>query len=337
MQVFSKFVNAEIAEPEQLFWKRYFDERVDLTKYKLPDIKRFARENGIFVSGTKSILTERLRKHFALIKTVVWCQSIARRNGTKRAIWLRGRGLIRRDLCVNNTDFYTLDPIRDIPYGDFFSYEDESGFIYGFDLKSLRLMLHNQGKLSNPYNRSSFSETVTQTIRTLLNASTDVIDAGQHAYDYLAQRRRLPVDHRIRELFTEIDRLGNYTQSTWFSDLNRERYLYFYDALKDLWEVRSGMSAAVKLSICPHFEPFQYSLGGTKAAYVYTARERLLTVADVQLICLTVIENLVYTGTTDEHKNLITAHILSILTLVSIPARNAMGWLYESALHSITT
>jgi hypothetical protein len=50
----------------------------------------------------------------------------------------------------------------------------------------------------------------------------------------------------------------------------------------------------------------------------------------IKIACLTIIENFVYTGIDEYHKYLGTQHALTALTMVSIEARNAMSWLYES-------
>ena len=48
--------------------------------------------------------------------------------------------------------------------------------------------------------------------------------------------------------------------------------------------------------------------------------------------CLKIIENMVYMGIDADHRNLGAFHILTALTIVSIPARTAMPWLYESIM-----
>jgi hypothetical protein len=48
------------------------------------------------------------------------------------------------------------------------------------------------------------------------------------------------------------------------------------------------------------------------------------------MACLIVFENMVYSGIDEDHRKLGTFHALSGLTMVSIPARTAMPWLYES-------
>jgi hypothetical protein len=48
---------------------------------------------------------------------------------------------------------------------------------------------------------------------------------------------------------------------------------------------------------------------------------------------LTIMENIIYTGIDIEYRKLGALHVLSALTLVSIPARNSLPWLYESISH----
>ena len=39
-----------------------------------------------------------------------------------------------RKLCVNETDFLSLENLSDIPQTQFFSYKENDGFIYGYDI-----------------------------------------------------------------------------------------------------------------------------------------------------------------------------------------------------------
>ena len=57
-----------------------------------------------------------------------------------------------------------------------------------------------------------------------------------------------------------------------------------------------------------------------------------LSVEQLQTMCLSVMEDMVYTGVNVEFKTLGSLHVLSVLTIVSYEARNAMPWLYEALL-----
>ena len=44
---------------------------------------------------------------------------------------LRGPTWLDKTKCVNDTDFYTLDDLTDIPDNQFISFKDSKNFIYG--------------------------------------------------------------------------------------------------------------------------------------------------------------------------------------------------------------
>lgn len=136
--------------------------------------------------------------------------------------------------------------------------------------------------------------------------------------------RQETLDRRIQNLFVEIDSLGNYTDSSWFSILNRRNYIRFYRCLYDIWNFRAQMPLEIKRQICQFRDPFSqirnFNLIG-------------LTDDELKQVCLSVMEEMIYTGIDNEYKKLGTLHVLSALTIVSFPARNSMMWLYESVIY----
>ena len=336
MQTFSKFIDSNTKTEAPLDYARYFTENIDLSKYKIPDLKRIARENGLFVSGTKTVLIDRIHRNFTMIRHVIKCQARARRNAVLSKINMRGPALKAKDRakCVNDTDFYTLEPITEIEDSDFFSYKDKQGFIYGFNLKSLAMMKEAQGSLINPYNRDAFGETTLRNINALIvKPKTKSLDEMEfETFNRLRELRNETAAARIEKLFYEIDRLGNYTSSVWFSRLNREQYIYLFKRVRELWNYRGQMENDIKILICPYFEPFQFRLN-RYLSYMNNARERNLTDEECQKVCIIAFENLIYTGREDTYKNIMVMHILSALTLVSREARTAMPWLHDSIVY----
>ena len=336
MQTFSKFVDPNTKSEQPLCYSSYFKDNVDLYRYKVPDLKRIARENGLFVSGTKPQLIVRIHANFNKIKLVVRCQANIRRNLCLNKINMRGPALKQkhRKRCVNDTDFFTLESLSEIDDKDFFSYVDDKGLIYGFDVKSLGMMYNAQGSLMNPYNRHVFEGKTLRHIITLIgkpNAKTED-EMELEMFNKLNVLRTKPISTRITDLFYEIDRLGNYTMPSWFSSLNRDQCIYLYKRIEELWNFRAELQNDAKQSICPFFNPFRYRLG-RYSGYINTNRESQLTEGDCKKICVLVMENLIYTGVDDLSKNLITVHILSALTLVSNDAKTSMPWLYDSIMY----
>ncbi len=336
MQTHSRPIDPNTKIPESIDYIRFFKENIQLRRYTIPDLKRIARENGLFVSGAKPILIERIQRHFIKIKHIVYSQSCVRRNLAVLRMRIRGPALnpSKRKLCVNDTDFFTLEPITDIEPNNFFSYKDDKGIIYGFDVKSLGMMLETQGSIMNPYNRYVFTGDILRNINTLINKPRNrTIDEEEYEiFNKMTEMRTTPVDTRIANLFYEIDRLGNYTVPDWFSRLTREKYLHMYKRIRELWNYRAMLEDETKRAICPYYDPFNFRLT-RYSGYINTQRELQLTESDCRKMCLTLMENLIYTGRDDITKNIITAHILSALTLVSSNARTSMPWLHESIVY----
>ncbi len=144
-------------------------------------------------------------------------------------------------------------------------------------------------------------------------------------YDSITQRRNQPIATRIAQLFIAIDRLGNYTNGDWFSNLDLRSYIRLYRYLYDIWYVRSGLSYETRSLICPYSCPFEGIFTGRT---LYSE----VTYPQMQTACVIVFENLVYSGVSDEYKTLGAFYAMSALTLVSPEARHSMPWLCEAVM-----
>ena len=339
-------------------------------------MKKIIKEYNLIRTGNKGILIERIQEIFEKIKFSVAIQKIFRGWMVRKSFALRGDAYNKIKLCVNDTDFVTLEPLDEIPYELFYSYKDNKGFVYGFNITSLIQIIKNKTVLKNPYNREKFPDNCIRDIITLNNFTkiiydnfkeeTEIIQMNNsfriqnrtrftpvennitnnsnytreylqpriihgpynlsemhEKYNFIIACRIKPINERIRNLFMEIDQLGNYTQSTWFSNLDRIAYLRFYRYLLDIWNYRAQLSYEMKKKICPFLEPFSN-------IFVRNIHHVDSPIEDFQILCITAMENLIYSGFDDEDRKIMAIHLLSALTLVSYPARNAFPWLYES-------
>jgi hypothetical protein len=146
-------------------------------------------------------------------------------------------------------------------------------------------------------------------------------------YLKLEEVRRLSTNQRIQELFIEIDILGNYTQSTWFTNLEKRDLLRLFRFMYDLWNYRGQLNDETKRNICYLCSPFTNVRMLNNYTYDHLTQEQAVE------SCLTVMEHLVYCGIDVEYQKLGTLHVLSSLTMVSIHARNNLYWLYESIIY----
>ena len=150
MNVFSKPLQID---DEILSYIDFYKNKMDISKLKLVQLKAIARKNKLPVSGTKPILISRVKQFFIESHASSLIQKIFRGHLVRHSFIIRGPGFKDLKKCVNDTDFITLDPLDEIDFHDFYSYQDSVGFIYGFAVSSLIALFRKKGKLINPYNR----------------------------------------------------------------------------------------------------------------------------------------------------------------------------------------
>jgi hypothetical protein len=380
-------------------YQNYYNEKIILKKYKIPDLKHAAKKYKLHISGSKKLLINRLETYFNNCHYAIKIQKWFRKSIVMKSILLRGIGIIDRKKCVNDTDFISMEPINEIEFEYFFSYTDNKNFTYGFNIISLIQLLKRKESIENPYNREKFSNKVISDIITIYKSnfiifpqfkkenenylstnsykrqnmviSTPNIQTIRerntlrqlHRYNNTPNQNQQPetesiineiynptiynqnisfdditrfnniqnirnntVEQRINQLFIEIDHLGNYTQSSWFSELDFRGYNRLYRTLFDIWTHRSQMDRDTKISICPFHGPFDN-------IWRRSVQNNEITLEQMKLACLIVFENMIYSGINEDYRKIGCFHVLSALTIVSLEARNAMMWLYESIVY----
>ena len=161
-------------------------------------------------------------------------------------------------------------------------------------------------------------------LRILIQENTDRYNEEQIVMiNKLYEIKNRPIQTRISDLFIEIDLLGNYTQSQWFSQLDKGQYIRYLRLLYNYWNYRGQIPQETRSRICPFFDPF-LNIILPYLNYNEICREQ------IQEACTCIMENMIYCGLDDEYRKLGALYVLSILTVVSIPARNSMYWLYDS-------
>ena len=187
-----------------------------------------------------------------------------------------------------------------------------------------RTMLHTRGHRNNHniirLNASNYEYLPRYNPNAFREGREDLIPI----WNRIINIRRTTIQERIENLFMEIDLLGNYTQSSWFSQLTYNQYVRFYRYLQDIWNFRSNMSFETKMNLCPFYNPFDgiFPPGAEISQEV------------IKIGCLIVFENFVYCGINEDFRRIGTFHALSALTLVSEQARQSIPWLYESVSFS---
>lgn len=152
----------------KLTYSDYVNNNIVLKKYKVPELKSIAKHLRIHVTGSKPVLIERIETHFNKVSKSIKIQKTFRGFVLRKSFLLRGDAFKDKSTCVNNTDFYTLEPLDEIDFELFFSYKDSQNFHYGFNITSLiKLMKNKNTQLLNPYNREIIPSTIILNISSL--------------------------------------------------------------------------------------------------------------------------------------------------------------------------
>lgn len=146
-------------------YDNYQKHKIDLKKYQISDLKNAMKQMGnIRITGNKSQLIERILKRFTEIKNSIIIQQLFRGWYLRSIQKLRGPALKDRSICTNDNDMATLEPVKEIAPYSFFSYKDDKGFVYGFDVASLISHIQTKGKFVNPYTRELVDKKITRKV-----------------------------------------------------------------------------------------------------------------------------------------------------------------------------
>lgn len=233
-----------------------------------------------------------------------------------------GPSFKNKKLSNNTDDFYTAEDLDEIDYYYYFSFKDNDDFIYTFNIISIHALLEKR-QIENPYNRKKFSNEVINNVKKRMNynkilGKTEIFDEYKPA--------ELTLENKIINIFSKIDELGNYSNSSWFMDLNLIQTKRFLYELFEIWMYRAQLSQHRKAEICPpNGNPF-YNIPTT----AYMSTNQLHNLQSLREMSVSIMEKLVYRAHNDSDKNIGALYILSSLTLVSLNARNSLPWLYAS-------
>jgi hypothetical protein len=366
---------------------------IDMDKLKQFELKMIAKYYNLKISGSKTVLKLRIDDYHKKCQYATIIQKNIRCFFVRELFKLIAS---KSENFVNESDFYSLEPLNDITFHNLYSYTDENNFTYGFDIKSIMMLYCKTGKVINPYNRNKLSfinmmdifsmyakvnilfkfdveinvylpnlrqfmihnidETYTitdinenieyrnqnQNIQTLIIPNVPnvpdfillipvenqnvfnmavLINKLKDIHISLIERREKSLETRVRELFIEIEMLGNFNNSNWLTNLDIINIYQLYLNLIELWQYRGNMDHIMKIKIYPFGDPF-HNISGN----IFTTD---LTRDDILKISIRVMENLIFAGVDIEDRKIGAMHVISVLTSVSMEARREYQWLYE--------
>jgi len=244
----------------------------------------------------------------------VWDRWIARRAGP----------LLRfREESNNPYDFYSSDPVNEIPLRYFISYVDSDRKGYGMDSRSVgSLFAHatkaGAGDPTNPFNRASFpAHFLRRMTRHGETATQETLKALTPAQAFTLE---------VTDTFRHFEDLGYYTDPEWFLALNRIQLQQLYMELADIWYHRAMLTSSDRSRIVPV----------ERALPVPVNTVLIMTHKALQHTAIKACRLLVSSAVARSDRQLGVMYVLGSLALVSSSAAFAYPWLVEMFSPGVT-
>ena len=302
-------------------------------QFKVNQLKQICSHYQINKTGNKNELINKIYNFLKYSLFTIKIQKIMRGYLLRKYILLAGPGFKKKKLCINDTDFATLEPLKEIPFNQFYSFVDSEENIYGCDIISLYGLIYKntkqviqQQKISlNPYNRKPIDKSVIDNFSHYLRLA--VVNRIDHIFveeeEIIDPKKQIEL--KIIDIFQYINELGNYADSKWFSELPRHMMVLFIREIYDIWHYRAQLTAEVMKEIVPpHGNPFM----GMNLHLAQNQTDDIITKYAIKLI-----ELLIKSGHTSDRRALGAYYVLAALTLVSEDARSSLPWLFQAVAH----
>jgi len=167
---FSKYIliqETQKCKPKMYSYSEWNSSSQHIERLQLKELKHTLSANSLPVYGNKPVLIYRLQTYYQKIRSVITIQRVFRGFLVRESENQRGPAYKHISICNNETDFETMNPLNEIPRECFFSYRDDKGFVYGFNLFSLMSMFKRNRQIINPYNREDIPFSVLQRLFSL--------------------------------------------------------------------------------------------------------------------------------------------------------------------------
>ena len=300
-------------------------EKLETINYNVKQLKKICKEYKQKRTGNKEQLVFRIYNYLRYSYYALKIQKIFRKHLIIKYFMLKGR--YKPASCVNDSDFVTLTNLGEIPFDQFFSYKDDEGFIYGFDICSLYNYIEKKANnIENPYSRNKFNINIVKNIHDLVNIAKiikrDICIKLEDETSKMTERKKF--EFKVLAVFSKIDDLGNITDARWFLDLNRQKYILFIKELYDIWFYRATLTPPMKLKICPpNGNPFHnFSMNNIHHTTTKVLAKKIIYIIDV----------LVSKADDRSSRVLGAYYVLAALTLVSSGAASSFPWLHGAVI-----
>ena len=249
-----------------------------------------------------------------------WSRWLARRAGP--LLWFRQES-------NNPADFFSADPVEEIPLGDIVSFVSE-GKGYIMDIKSAVSLIEHASKegtaAENPFNRAPLPALF---LKRVLRHSAGKAKAKAAWAPLVAMTDTQRLALETTDVFRLIEDLGYYTDPSWYMDLSRMQLQRLYMELADIWFHRATLSPTDRQRIVP-------PVGGARPFSVPVHTALIMQQKALRPMVLATCKMLVSAAPARSDKQLGVMYVLGALSIVSAGASVAYPWLNDMFSPGVT-
>jgi hypothetical protein len=238
----------------------------------------------------------------------------------------KGWNIRRRKHCNNKEDCGTMDFLYDIPIQYYIDYKDDDGFIYGFDIRSMHMIMSEANPI-NPFTQKQLILGVLgkNFFEKYMKKMTAVKEKeGVVKFDSPKLTKEQRFNQTLVRVFQKIDMLGHYTDIAWFQNMSLLDLNNFYKGAYDIFAFRAQLSPEVRRKIVRDGILFQNFIGN-----LHHVQERTKNILQYEI--LREIERILDEGEDRDSKILGISLILTVLVECSIAAALALPHLVQSS------
>jgi len=311
--------------------------------------------------GNKAVLRERVKLFFNQDNMVRIIQKHIRGIFIRLANKLRGPAYKNHNICINTTDFCTLEPLNEINNQTFFSYSSSvNNTVYGFDINSLITLIKKKGKLENPYTRENMNHYIRNINKLHRLNMIHSLSKNNNNNQYKNELQTFNLYNNTIESQTIQRRLnsivlpGNYNVNEITQKMHNIRNEPILTRIQNLFMEIDNLGNYTQSSWfldlsrveCIRYYRILKDIWNFRCRIPFHIKIKIcplwdpfheahnyyynMNIEQIQKLCINVMEAFVFMGIDNDSKILGSFQILTALTVVSERARIAMPWLYES-------
>ena len=226
-----------------------------------------------------------------------------------------------RDLCHNDSELASLEPLTTVPRDYFFVIKD-SGKFWGYDIRTLLVQYEHSGKLENMYTTQLCSPEVLESFRLRIDQlrrwkKSLVFESAMN----LSVKQSWNL--RVLDACLRLDMLGYRISTQWFSELNISEHRILYNTLASMWNQDLNLSEDQRRRIVPEHDNPANKLFRWSPEKINMKHD----MDSIRRTNLNIIERLITSASQQSDKTLGAMYTVMGLCRVSYRCRNAYPWL----------